>query len=84
MVQDKNGKTLQHIAVTQVWPTGSSTHYTRNGMVAFQMSGDSSFDPNKGQAGPYILRIGDASVSGLGLPLKQHTEYLIVVVKQGE
>lgn len=81
VVKDRAGKTLQHEAVTQAWPTGSSTHYTRNGMVSFQMSGDSSFDPAKGKAGPYILKIGDASVSGLGLPLKQHVEYLIVVEK---
>lgn len=83
LVQDSSGKTLQHEAVRQVWPTGYSTHYTRNGMVSFQMSGDSSFDPGRGQSGPYVLKIGDASVSGLGLPLKQHCEYLIVVVKQG-
>lgn len=82
VVQDKNGKNLNGEAVTQVWPSGSSTHYTRNGMTAHQQSGDSNFDPNKGESGPYIMRVGDASVSGLGLPLRQHVEYLILITKQ--
>lgn len=81
LVRDASGNTLQHEAVKQVWPTGYTTKYTRNGLTAHQMSGDSNFDPKQGQAGPYIMQIGDASVSGLGLPLRQHVEYLIVVVK---
>ncbi len=83
VVRDGSGKMLQHEAVKQMWLTGSSTHYTRNGMASFQMSTDSSFDPGRGQAGPYMIQIGDARVTGLGLPLRQHVEYLIVAVKQG-
>lgn len=81
LVRDTSGRTLQHEAVAQVWPDGSTTKYTRNGITVHQMSGDSNFDPKQGQAGPYIMQIGDASVSGLGLPLRQHVEYLIVVEK---
>jgi Lysozyme like domain len=81
LVRDPSGQSQEHEAVRQVWPTGYSTHYTRNGMVSFQMGQDSNFDPQKG-AGPYGIYVGDASVAGFGLPLNQHVEYLIVVVKQ--
>lgn len=42
--------------------------------ASFNMTGDSSFDPNKGQRGPYSLAMfGQSDVaSGMGLPLRQH------------
>ena len=79
VVQDQSGRSLNHEGVTLRWSGGASTHYTRNGMASHQMSGDSNFDPGKGQAGPYSIQVGDASVSGLGSPLRQRVEYLIVV-----
>lgn len=81
VVRDSKGIPVEHEAVTQIWPTGSATHYTRNGAAQFQMSGDSSFSPERGEVGPYTIRVGDAHVGGLGLPLKQHVLYMIVVVK---
>ncbi len=82
IVQSPSGRALNHEQVIMEWPDGAAVHYTRNGMTSHQQSGDSNFDPNKGMSGPYILRAGDAIVSGLGLPLRQHVEYLIVFVKQ--
>jgi len=45
----------------------------------FFMSGDSSFDPAKGQTGPYAFYVDGMSdrVNGLGLPLRRHVQYLI-------
>jgi len=80
-VSDGNGKLLWKVPVTQVWPDDKAIHHTRNGMVDFDMSGDSSFDPQRGQVGPYSIRVGDCEVRGLGLPLKQHVEYGIEIVK---
>lgn len=42
----------------------------------FQMTGDSSFDPQRNERGPYSLYMFGESdvVTGIGLPLKQHVE----------
>lgn len=44
--------------------------------ATFGMTGDSSFDPKRGEVGPYSLAMFGASdkVHGIGLPLKQHVE----------
>lgn len=82
VVRDANGHDLYHEAVKQEWPDGSSIHYTKEGgATRHQMSGDSNFDPKRGERGPYTFSVGDCWVRGLGLPLKQHVLYLILVVK---
>jgi hypothetical protein len=81
LVRDQAGRSLNHESVILRRPDGASTHYTRNGIASHQMRGDSNFDPGKGQTGPYSIQVGDASVSGLGLPLQQHVEYMIVVLR---
>ena len=47
--------------------------------LTFYMSGDSSFDPNKGQVGPYAVYpdLAGDRITGLGLPLKRHVQYLL-------
>lgn len=48
--------------------------------VTFFMSGDSSFNPTKGESGAYSFYIdgGDSDIaSGFGLPLKRHVQYLL-------
>jgi hypothetical protein len=44
--------------------------------ATFNMTGDSSFDPKRGEVGPYTLSMFGSSdkVRGIGLPLKQHVE----------
>lgn len=44
--------------------------------ATFNMTADSSFDPKRGEVGPYSLAIFGASdkVHGIGLPLRQHVE----------
>ncbi len=49
-----------------------------NGACDFPQTGDSSFDPNRGERGPYSVYIEGAptdAVMGMGLPLKQHVRY---------
>lgn len=48
--------------------------------VAVPMSGDSSFNPAKGQSGPYSAYMEGNSdkIRGMGLPLKQHVQYTVV------
>lgn len=86
---DKQGKYQQGIKVWQEWPTDRTNEFTKkegdllyNNVaygVSFFQSGDSSFDPNKGQAGPYTCYADGASdkVSGMGLPLKRHVQYTL-------
>ena len=81
-VLDVNLRPLWKVPVYQIWPDDKAIHYTRNGLVEFDMSGDSSFNPQKGESGPYTIQVGDAVVSGFGLPLKQHVEYAVIAVKQ--
>ncbi len=53
---------------------------TINGSTDFPMSGDSSFDPARGESGPYFLEIaGVASdrVTGFGLRLRRHESYQV-------
>lgn len=51
-----------------------------NGACDFPQTGDSSFDPNRGERGPYAVFVdGEPSdrVEGMGLPLKQHVTYSV-------
>lgn len=53
---------------------------TSNGFTDFPQSPDSSFAPERGERGPYFVRVwGEPSdtVSGMGLPLKRHWVYLL-------
>jgi hypothetical protein len=36
-----------------------------------------SFDPGKGQRGPFKIQLGDAYVDGMGLPLNRHVVYVV-------
>lgn len=80
-VVDVSGKPVWGVPVKQAWPDGSSTHVTRFGLATFDMSGDSNFDPNKGQKGVYNITVGDCLITGFGLPLRQHVEYGVDIVK---
>jgi hypothetical protein len=49
-----------------------------NGSTNFPMSGDSSFDPSRGESGPYYVEIwGEESqrIQGFGLRLRRHETY---------
>lgn len=77
------------IGIVQAWPDDQAEKYTAgNGGVDFYMAGShgdgggSSFDPTKGQVGPYSIFVSDGKsgtdiVHGLGLPLNRHVNYLI-------
>lgn len=58
-----------------------ATQTVINGVTDFPQSGDSSFDPARGESGPYTIRIlggGDSDViEGMGLPLRRHVTYQI-------
>lgn len=45
--------------------------------ASFNQTGDSSFDPGKGEVGPYSIAMFGASdvMHGMGLPLKRHVSY---------
>ncbi len=76
-VRDARGRALTNVRVIQAFPGEEAFALTTPaGNVEFDMSGDSSFDPKKNQAGPYtIFMRGGDKVTGLGLPLKQHVQY---------
>lgn len=88
-VLDKNGVYQAGIKVWQDWKDDRASDFTKAFKDApdyclqkygttFVMSGDSSFNPNLGQAGPYTMYADGVSdqVAGLGLPLKRHDQYL--------
>ena len=87
-VQDEAGNPLGGVRVAQSWPPYSPEETAfkttdRDGKVDFFQSGDSSFDPQKGQVGPYRIYVllkdyPTPEVRGLGLPLKRHVNYDIV------
>src|SRR5437867_7526387 len=68
-VEDARGRALTNVKVIQKWPDDQAYALTNpTGYVDFDMSGDSSFDPKKGQSGPYQIFIqGGDKVTGLGL-----------------
>jgi len=78
-VVDARGRALTNVRVIQAFPGEEAFALTTPaGYCEFDMSGDSSFDPNKNQAGPYTIFIrGGDKVVGLGLPLRQHVQYLL-------
>ncbi|OQY84995.1 MAG: hypothetical protein B6D41_14875 [Chloroflexi bacterium UTCFX4] len=78
-VVDARGRALANVRVIQAFPGEEAFALTTPaGYCEFDMSGDSSFDPNKNQAGPYTIFIrGGDKVVGLGLPLRQHVQYLL-------
>lgn len=47
---------------------------------AVQMTGDSSFSPDRGERGPYSAYMEGNSdrISGMGLPLKRHVQFTVV------
>lgn len=67
-----NGKAVQTNGGVTMLPF----HLNDQGQAeaSFNMTSDSSFDPNKGQVGPYsIAMFGNTDVvKGIGLPLRQH------------
>lgn len=86
----ENGEWAAGVKVWQDWKDDRASENTKlqvqapdfNGEkfgTTFFMSGDSSFDPNKGQVGVYSFYVDGNSdkVNGLGLPLKRHVQYLI-------
>ncbi len=87
---DAAGNYQQGVKVWQAWPDDKAQGITRkqgdldfNGEpfgYTFPMSGDSSFDPNRGQHGPYFGYVDGASdtVNGMGVPLRRHVQFLLV------
>jgi hypothetical protein len=78
-VQDARGRPLTNVRVIQEFPGDQAFALTTpSGYAEFDQSGDSSFDPKKGQSGPYKIYIaGGDVVKGLGLPVRQHVQYLL-------
>lgn len=87
---DKNGAYQEGIKVYQAFPSDVAEARTRkfgeldfNGEafgVAFPMSGDSSFAPDRGEHGPYWCYAQTPSdiVRGMGVPLRRHVQFLLV------
>jgi len=82
---DGNGAPVSGIGVFQDWKDDRVKQYTMGGQTDFPQSGDSSFDPNRGEVGPYGVYVDGSSeqVWGMGLPLKQHVVYQITFRKGG-
>ena len=78
-----NGAPVSGIGVFQDWHDDRVMQYTMGGQTDFPQSGDSSFDPNRGEVGPYGVYVDGSSeqVWGMGLPLKQHVVYQITFRK---
>jgi methylglyoxal synthase len=78
-VEDARGRALTNVRVIQAFPGEEAFALTTPaGYCDFDMSGDSSFDPNKSQSGPYSIFVrGGDKIVGLGLPVRQHVQYLI-------
>lgn len=78
-VVDSRGRALTNVRVIQHFGDEDAFGLTNPaGYVDFDQSGDSSFDPQKGQNGAYTIYVpGGDKVVGLGLPLKQHVQYLL-------
>ncbi len=87
---DVKGNYLAGVKVWQDWhddraselmkKQGELTYYNEAFGCTFFQSGDSSFDPGKGEAGPYSCYVDGQSdqVHGMGLPLRRHVQYLLV------
>jgi hypothetical protein len=90
LVLDKHGIYQAGIKVWQDWKDDRASDFTKafgdaptyclkKYGTTFYMSGDSSFNPGKGEVGPYAFYVDGTSdrVEGCGLPLKRHCQYLI-------
>ncbi len=84
-VLDEDGAPVSGIGVYQDWRDERAIKYTISGKVDFVQSGDSSFDPGKGQHGPYGVYVtgGSEAVWGMGLPLRRHVRYDVTFKKAG-
>lgn len=78
-VVDARGRAMTNVRVIQHFGDEDAFGLTNpTGYVDFDQSGDSSFDPQKGQNGAYTIYVpGGDKVVGLGLPLRQHVQYLL-------
>jgi hypothetical protein len=76
-VEDARGRAMTNVRVIQHFGDEDAFALTNpSGYADFDQSGDSSFDPQKGQQGAYTIFVpGGDKVVGLGLPLKQHVQY---------
>lgn len=87
---DEQGKYQQGIKCWQDWGDDRASDMTeKQGDLMFNnepfgcsffQSGDSSFDPNKGQVGAYTCYAEQPSdkLGKMGLPLRRHVQYLLV------
>jgi hypothetical protein len=55
---------------------GSVDTYATISDFRIDMAGG-GFVPARGEVGPFTIRMGDAKVSGMGLPVNQHVIYVI-------
>lgn len=78
-VEDARGRALSNVRVIQHFGDEDAFALTNPaGYVEFDQSGDSNFDPKKGQMGAYTIYVpGGDQVAGLGLPLRQHVQYVL-------
>lgn len=87
---DANGKYQQGVKCWQDWTDDRASDLTKKQGdlvfnnepfgISFYQSGDSSFDPNKGQVGAYTSYVDGNSdrIGKAGLPLKRHVQCLYV------
>lgn len=75
-VLNENGQPVVGQRVWQEWPGDRAAKMTGDGGITdFNMSGDSSFAPDRGEHGPYIGYVDGLPsdrVNGMGLPLRRH------------
>lgn len=78
-VEDARGRPMTNVRVIQHFGDEDAFGLTNPaGYIDFDQSGDSSFDPKKGQQGAYTIFVpGGDKVVGLGLPLRQHVQFLL-------
>lgn len=73
---NENGQPIVAQRVWQEWPGDRASKMTGDdGVTDFNMSGDSSFSPDRGEHGPYTAYVDGLpsdKVAGMGLPLKRH------------
>ena len=78
-VLNENGQPVVGQKVWQEWPGDKASKLTGDGGITdFNMTGDSSFAPDRGEHGPYIGCVDGLPsdrVNGMGLPLRRHVCY---------
>jgi hypothetical protein len=56
---------------------GSIDHFATMPEFKIDMAGG-GFMPDRGETGPFTVRMGDAQVAGMGLPANRHVLYIVM------